>query len=86
MSAYPATNTRLFYGLNKEGRGYFTIDNKESANNSMVISKSYTVMRYEAEIFMVKLKSSSETKDYIMDFGKNPQYYIFMTQKFYLWN
>ena len=73
MSAYPATNTRLFYGLNKEGRGYFTIDNKESANNSMVISKSYTVMRYEAEIFMVKLKSSSETKEYIMDFGKNPQ-------------
>ena len=72
MSSYPSTNKRLFYGLNTEGRGYFTIDNKESTNYTMTINNP-SITRYESEIFMVKLSQSYETKEYIMDFGKQQQ-------------
>ena len=73
MSPYPASNIRFFYGLNSEGRGYFTQNNKDIYNYTMVISSSNILGRYESLSFLVKLKSKSETKEYIMEIGKTPQ-------------
>ena len=73
MSQYPASNIRFFYGLNSEGRGYFQQNNIDIYNYTMAISSSNTFARYESLSFLVKLKSKSETKEYIMEIGKTPQ-------------
>jgi len=73
ISTYPATNTRLFYGLTKEGRGYFTVDDKESKIFSMTMSSTSIIMRFESETFMVKLQAKTSKQEYIMEFGKSPQ-------------
>ena len=66
ISAYPATNTRLFYGLTKEGRGYFTVDDKESKIFSMTISSTSILPRFESETFMVKLQAKTSKQEYII--------------------
>ena len=65
-------NKRLFYGIDKEGRGYFKLDNKEQKIyiNSL---NGDSCERYESEIFMVKFQSLGQTKEYIFDFGKASQ-------------
>ena len=73
ISTYPATNTRLFYGLTKEGRGYFTVDNKESKIFSMTMSSTSIIQRFESENFMNKLQAKTSKQEYIMEFGKSPQ-------------
>ena len=73
MSPYPSSNVRYFYGLNNEGRGYFQQNNIDIYNYTMVIDSSNTLGRYESLSFLVKLKSKSETKEYIMEIGKTPQ-------------
>ena len=73
ISTYPAANERLFYGFTKDGRGYFKENGQETNIYLMKIQSPTDIMRFESESFMVKLKSTSETKEYIMDFGKTPQ-------------
>ena len=70
MSSYPATKTRILYGLTSEGRGYFS-DNK---NYTMQLSYREIVGKFESEIFMIKLSSLTSTTEYIFSFGKTPQF------------
>ena len=72
FSDYPASNVRVFYGLNNEGRGFFFFFNIELKIFTKSASGS-TIYRYESEIFMVKLQSLSETKEYIFEYGKSEQ-------------
>ena len=72
FSDYPTSNVRVFYGLNNEGRGYFKQNNEESKIFTNTVSGS-TISRNESEIFMVKLESLSETKEYIFEYGKSVQ-------------
>ena len=73
ISAYPGSNERLFYGITQEGRGYFIKNNQERYDYSFTLASSTTILRFESETFMVKLKSSSEINEYIMEYGKYPQ-------------
>ena len=73
ISQYPGSNLRLFYGLNSEGRGYFVQNNINIKNYTMIISSTTTIERYESVSFLVKLRSKTETKEYIMEIGKTPQ-------------
>ena len=70
ISSYPASNTRILYGITKEGIGYFN-GNKIY---SMEINDGKTMGRYESEMFMIKLADISNNKEYIMSVGKSVQY------------
>ena len=49
MSSYPPTNQRVFYGLKKEGRGYFNENNKEFKIHKLKINPPYI---YDSEMFL----------------------------------
>ena len=70
LSSFPASNKRLLYGITKEGRGYFN----ESKFHMMEINDPNVTGRFESEAFMVKLKTSTDDKEYILSFGKSTQF------------
>jgi len=66
ISSFPNSNTRILYGITKEGLGYF-----DGIKKYPIEINDYNVKgRYESEIFMVKLSQISSDKEYIMSFGK----------------
>ena len=70
LSAFPASNERLLYGITSEGRGYFN----ESEFHKMEINDPNSTGRFESEAFMVKLLGSTNNKEYILSFGKAVQF------------
>ena len=71
-SCYPKNNTRILFGLNKKGNGYFTLESKNSKNNILEINDSNKVGRFESQIYMIKLYNSNN--DYLLSVGKCNQY------------
>ena len=71
VSSYPATNTRILYGITKEGRGYFN-DNK-IYTMELIYDDDEVMGKFESEIFMIKLASSTATTEYIFSLAKTPQ-------------
>ena len=70
LSAFPASNERLLYGITSEGRGYFN----ESEFHKMEINDPNSTGRFESEAFMVKLLGTTNNKEYILSFGKAVQF------------
>ena len=69
ISSYPESKTRIFYGITKEGKGFFNDEKKYI----MDITYSTVMGKYESEIFFVKLSDLSSSKEYLLSFGKTPQ-------------
>ena len=69
ISSYPESKTRIFYGITKEGKGFFNDEKK------YIMDITYPTMmgKYESEIFFVKLSDLSSSKEYLLSFGKTPQ-------------
>ena len=71
ISSYPESNDRILFGLTNEGRGYFNEDKK----CSITINDRTVTGKFESEIFVFKLLDG--TKEYLLSFGKTPQYIEF---------
>ena len=71
-SCYPENNTRILFGLNKKGNGYFTFQSKKSKNNILEINDTEKVGRFESQIYMLKLFNSNN--DYLLSVSKCNQY------------
>ena len=65
--SYPNNGyTQFFFGLKKNGRPYFLIDDQESCFTNITTDKT----RKEGNIFAIKLNSTNdEDKEYIISFG-----------------
>ena len=72
ISSFPESNTRILFGITNEGRGYFNEDKK----CSIAINDRTVTGKFESEIFVFKLQDKS-TKEYLLSFGKTPQYIEF---------
>ena len=74
-SSYPNNNYRIFFGLTKEGKGYFNKYNKRTEFNTITLNDGNNLGRFEFEIFPVKLFDSSiDNNEYIMTISKSHQY------------
>ena len=71
VSSYPNNNNRILFGITKEGKGYFTLNNEKEKFNKIIIEDSQNVGRYESTIFPVKLLNSNDT--YLLSVSKNSQ-------------
>ena len=74
-SCFPNNNNRIFFGLTKEGRGYFYKDNKRTEFNTITLNDEKNIGRFEFEIFPFKLfNSSTDNNEYLMTVSKSNQY------------
>ena len=73
LSEFPGSNKRYFYALDQEGRGYFNQNGEQVYQKVISISSTSTITRYESFSFLIKLKEKTQSKEYIMDIGKEPQ-------------
>ena len=73
ISSFPESNYRIIFGITNEGRGYFN----EDKNCSISINDRTVTGKFESEIFVFKLLDKYSTKEYLLSFGKTPQYIEF---------
>ena len=73
LSEFPGSNKRYFYALDQEGRGYFNENGEQTYQKAITISSESTITRFESFSFLIKLKAKTQTKEYIMDIGSEPQ-------------
>ena len=74
-SSFPNNTYRIFFGLTKEGKGYFYKDNKRAEFYKMTLNNGSNEGRYEFELFPVKLYDSyTDNNEYIMSMSKSNQY------------
>ena len=64
ITAIPDTSQRIFYGLTRDGKPYFS--NNKDYFSTITISDTTTIGRYEGEIFFVNINS----KEYLFSIGK----------------
>ena len=86
VSCHPKDNTRAFYGLTKEGNGFFRNGNQETAFYKTEINDTEGNGRFEAEIFAFKLDSNSDDRIYLLSYSKGRQFvevYDFYQKKSY---
>jgi hypothetical protein len=86
VSSFPNNNMRVFYGLTKEGKGFFKKGDQETVFYQMEINDNETRGRFESEIFTFKLDSSSDDRIYLLSFSKGNQFvevYDFYQEKSY---
>ena len=74
VSSYPKNNYRLFYGITKEGNGYFKKNDKETQFYKMEINDINITGRFESEIFTFKFESSIDDKEYLLSYSKGFQF------------
>ena len=74
VSYYPKTNNRYFYGLTKEGKGFFKRNNEVTAFYKIELKDPNNKGRFESEIFSFKLDSSKDDKIYLLSLSKGDQY------------
>ena len=79
VSSFAESNIRYFYGLTKEGKGFFKDnENKEIEFYMMEIDDVNATGRFESEIFSFKLDSNLDSKIYLLSYGKSNQFIAFM--------
>ena len=74
VTCFTETNNRNFYGLTKEGKGFFKRNNEVTVFYVMDIDDPNKKGRYESEIFSFKLDSSEDDKIYLLSYSKGIQY------------
>ena len=87
VSCFPESNIRYFFGLTKEGKGFFKDkNNKEIEFYIMELDSVNKTGRFESEIFSFKLDSNLDNKIYLLSYGKSDQFieiYDFYQNKSY---
>jgi hypothetical protein len=73
LSEFPGSNKRYFYALDQEGRGYFNENGDHIYQKAITINSESIITRFESFSFLIKLKAKTQTKEYIMDIGSEPQ-------------
>ena len=66
-STYSSLTKKYYYGIKKNGRPYFLIDNKETYFATSDSNKA----RNEGNIYAIKLSGSTDNKEYVIAFGNN---------------
>ena len=85
VSAFPQSNDRIVFGITSTGQGYFSSKNIEK----FVINDPNKIGKFESEIFFIKLYKLTNTKEYLMSYGRNPQFgeiYDLENKKIYFGN
>ena len=83
LSSYPKSKNRFLYLLNNEGYGLI---NKENPFFNATLNETWTVGRYESDIFIIKLLSDSDNNEYLLSLSKSNQYieiYDFVSNNVY---
>ena len=70
LSAFPGSNTRVFYALDNEGYGLF---NKENPKFKVEIPDESKTGRYESIFFSFQLLSDPDNKEYLVNIAKGLQ-------------
>ena len=70
VSSFPKSNERILFGLTNKGEGYFS----SQKIKKLIINDTKTEGKYETDMLMVKLASTSSTKEYLLSFARTPQY------------
>ena len=87
VSSFPESNIRYFYGLTKEGKGFFKDNNNKDIEFYMMEIDDVNVTgRFESEIFSFKLDSNLDSKIYLLSYSKSEQFieiYDFYQNKSY---
>ena len=97
---YPSTSDNYFFGLNSNGRPYFTISGEEVLVISLSYESSSHKTRYHGEFINIIVEDNNNNREYLMSVGKdennveifnfeNDEIFIYSTKvmtKFYIYS
>ena len=68
---YPSTSDNYFFGLNSNGRPYFTISGEEVLVISLSYESSSHKTRYHGEFINIIVEDNNNNREYLMSVGKD---------------